>query len=57
MLMKKLDGKYEIQDAGWACQTMLLGLMFAAYNGEVGLFRRSFTLHSVLANVRLPRWS
>lgn len=30
---------------------MLLGLMFAAYSGESSLFRRSFALHGLIANV------
>jgi hypothetical protein len=30
---------------------MLLGMLFASYNGDVNLFRKSLTLHCILANV------
>lgn len=41
----------DIGDSTTVCQTMLLGAMFAAWSGDLTLFRRSLTLHGVLANV------
>src|SRR5271168_4936192 len=41
--VKELEGKHEkgIRDSTWVCQTMLMGMLFAAWNGEPSLFRRS----------------
>jgi Fungal specific transcription factor domain len=52
-LHQVLEGKTEndIRESNWVCQTMLLCLLFASWSGDSLLFRKSLTLHSVLANV------
>jgi hypothetical protein len=52
-LHQVLEGKRanDIRESNWVCQTMLLCLLFASWSGDSLLFRKSLTLHSVLANV------
>jgi hypothetical protein len=41
----------ELRDKTWVCQTMVLGLLYAAFSGDVAFFRRSLLVHGTLSNV------